>query len=85
MSKRCLAELSCNAPCNDSDNITQKRWSTLKIHLEKWRGLDTFGELYESIDWNTGPSGYYIHKICSFKIESSRYLEQEKTTNKSKF
>ena len=75
MSKKCIAFSFCEAMCNDTDEISEQRWGTLKKHLEKWKGLDKFGELYDSVDWDAGPIGNYIHSTCSLKISSSRFLE----------
>ena len=75
MSKECLAFSFCNALCNDTEGIGKQQWETLKKHLEKWRGLDKFGELYDSVDWDAGPTGNYIHKSCGLKIASSQFLD----------
>ena len=78
MSKECLAFSFCKALCNDTDEISKQRWGTLKKHLERWKGLDKYGDLYDSIDWDAGPTGKYIHRTCGFNIASSRCLELAK-------
>ena len=67
MSKKCIAFSFCEALCNDKDEISKRRWDTLKKHLEKWKGLDKFGEMYDSVDWDAGQIGNYIHSTCSLK------------------
>ena len=86
MSKNCLAAPFCKALCSEKDKIGSLRWKTLEDHLKNWNGLDTFGYLYDTIDWSAGPDGNYLHSLCAVQIASSRRLIQAKARNeKSKF
>ena len=74
MSFECV--LKCGKLCNSSDTITQSKWDSIQNKTKSWTGLDKFGDLYNSIQWDTGPAGHYIHKACYISLSSSAYLEK---------
>ena len=39
-----------------------------------WKGLDMFGDVYEKVDWDKGPSGVYFHKFCHVHLRDERRL-----------
>lgn len=36
---------------NDCFKISQERWDKLKSQSQSWRGLDKFGDVYDTVDW----------------------------------
>ena len=73
--------LQCGGLCNAaSDAFTSdKHWENLKKNALLWSGLDKFGEIYKTVDWENGPSGKYIHDSCRLTICNCKKLEQAKT------
>ncbi|KAI4796901.1 hypothetical protein KUCAC02_026681, partial [Chaenocephalus aceratus] len=53
----------CGRVCSKAtDAITSiEKWDTLKNNTELWSGLDKFGDVHTSIDWDTGPVGHCVH------------------------
>ena len=72
--------LQCGELCteNDMSNITNEKWENMKSKSKDWRGLDKFGNLYESADWESGPAGKCIHKNCQLILRSKEKLEKAK-------
>lgn len=68
--------LKCGNACNPSDNITQGKWDSLQSKSKAWRGLDRFGDVYDTTSWGNGPAGYYMHKSCYITISSSVQLKK---------
>jgi len=50
---------SCGKLCNKaSDSISSiERWGTIKKMALMWSGLDKFGNIYATVDWDDGPAG----------------------------
>ena len=71
--------LKCGKPCNidDSiDKITDDKWSNVKSHAEQWKGLDKFGNVWDTTNWEDGQQGRYMHNNCYIFLCSSRKREQ---------
>ena len=48
----------------------------MKLQTLQWNGLDQFGNVYESVDWDHGPQGIFFHKICKLQVASKYKLQQ---------
>ena len=77
MNMECLL---CGKPClvdNSIDNITVERWRNIQLAAEKWKGLDKFGTVWESTNWDSdGHKGLFMHPNCNLTLFSSRKLSQ---------
>ena len=75
----------CQQECNEdkTDYLTDS-WNKLKAVALEWKGLDKYGNVFESVNWDNGPSGSSFHKLCKSKqlhpaaLTSKRKLEQSK-------
>ena len=50
--------------CKASDsinNMAKEAWTKLKSKSLNWKGCDTFGNVHDTVDWELGPSGKYLH------------------------
>ena len=43
--------LQCEVNCNLSEIISTERWKRLETKAKDWKGLDKFGNAFESTDW----------------------------------
>ena len=71
--------LKCGKPCCETDsisNITPDKWTKVKTQSQKWRGLDKYGRVWESTNWDEGPEGQFMHDGCYISLCSKRGLEQ---------
>ena len=71
--------LQCGNPCSKTDSIDKislSKWNNIKTQCQKWIGLDTFELVYTSIDWELGPTGFFMHDRCYLKLCSGRKLLQ---------
>ena len=50
----------------------------MEIEAYPWKGLDTFGDRYDKINWSKGTTGVFFHKLCHLNLKSERKLEQAK-------
>lgn len=66
----------CKEVCSDQCTLKTVGWKGLQQKSELWIGLDTFGEVYETVDWSQSPNCYYLHEQCKIKLYSSRALDQ---------
>ena len=84
----------CGEPCTEEDEdfvpeITKHapaRWEKFKNQAYLWRGLDRFGEIYDTVDWKKGGEGLVMHDKCRITFMTDRKLKQamkrkEKETN----
>ena len=80
--------LLCGKNCSVDDrldNITIDKWKSMQEKALKWKGLDTFGNVHSSVDWNKGPTGLYMHNSCYTSLSSCRrLLQSERRLLKSK-
>jgi hypothetical protein len=61
--------LQCQKPCDASnaiDNLRKEAWEKLKLKAFNWKGLDMFGNVYDTVNWQQGPSGKHVHGNCCF-------------------
>ena len=63
---------------NESD------WKTFQCNARKWRGVDKFGTVADTVDWNSVPDGKLWHKICKLNICTDQKL-QRAINRKEKF
>jgi len=38
--------------------------------------LEKFGNVYDEVNWENGPSGLYMHDTCRITLSSKRSLRQ---------
>ena len=69
----------CKQECNEdkSDYPTDSRNKLKAVALE-WKGLDKCGNVFESVNWDNGPSGSFFHTLCKTEFTSKRKLEQSR-------
>ena len=68
--------LLCKNECELTDNLTQLVWDNLKKNVQKWAGLDKFGDVYEQVPWANGPAGFYVHHKCKLYVSAQKTLSQ---------
>ena len=61
------------------DSISKETWDKLKLKAFNCKGLDKFGNVYDTVDWEMGPCGKHLHSNCRFDISSSDKLNRSKT------
>ena len=76
--------LQCGELCDSTDTISIERWSKLKEKTKEWRGLDKFGCVYETTQWDQSEERIYIHTNCYLTLSSKRTLEQAKKRKKDR-
>ena len=79
--------LKCGKPCDigDSiDNIKDDKWSNVKSNAEQWKGLDKFGDVWDTTNWENGQKGRYMHSNCYITLCSSKKRGQAITRNVKK-
>ena len=76
--------LQCGSLCNEAtDSIkSTQRWENIKQKALLWSGLDKFGHVYETVDWDKGPVGKCVHEACMLTLCNSKKLEQAKKRQK---
>jgi len=72
--------LQCGKLCDKaSESISSiERWETIKQKALLWSGLDKFGNVYATVDWDNGPAGQCVHDSCRLTLCNSKKLEQAK-------
>ena len=79
--------LLCGKLCSADDcldNFTLAKWDSMKDKATKWKGLDTFGNVHCSVDWEKGPKGHHMHRSCYASLSSkSRLSQAEQRQHKS--
>jgi len=72
--------LQCGVPCNEANDaiVNVESWENLKKKALLWSGLDKFGDVYATVDWNNGPGRQCVHKACKLTLWNTRKLEQAK-------
>ena len=53
-----------------------ERWENIKRNTMLWKGLDKFGDVHKTVDWDKGPTGHYVHEACRLTLCSAMKLEQ---------
>ena len=49
--------LKCGKRCNSGegiDKITFDKWSKILTNAKEWKGLDKFGEVWDTTNWEDG-------------------------------
>ena len=68
---------SLNFSKQDTGNrITSERWLRIRNVAEKWKYLDKFGDVFTSVDWDSGSDGKFMHKSCELDLFNDRKLSQ---------
>lgn len=68
----------CNEACSEQCTLKYVGWKSLQQKSELWVGLDTFGKVAETVDWNVSPESYLMHAQCKIKLYNSKALDQAK-------
>jgi len=71
--------LQCGNPVDQEDSldgISSGKWQSLQEKAANWQGLDRFGNVYESVNWEKGHKDLYMHKECYLTVSSKRKLQQ---------
>jgi hypothetical protein len=78
--------LQCGGLCDEvTDAITSvESWENIKEKAMLWSGLDKFGDVYTTIDWNNGPGRQCAHKSCKLTLWNAKKLEQAKKRQKQR-
>src|SRR6267154_6002624 len=72
--------LQCGVPCNEANDaiVNVESWENLKKNALLWSGLDNFGDVYATVDWNNGPGRQCVHIACKLTLWNTKKLEQAK-------
>ena len=68
--------LQCGERCNSAETISADIWAQLQTKTKEWKGLDRFGSVFESTQWERGAKDFFVHKSCYISISSKRKLGQ---------
>jgi len=70
----------CGLPCDeDRSNATPEVWANLKSLVLQWHGLDWFGTVYWTVNWDGGPKNVFFHQVCKTTLFSKRDVQLAKT------
>ena len=64
----------CKASCSEEKKNLQA-WKNIEVLAKKWENLKPYEALHSTVDWESGPSGKYIHKLCRLQLSSSAVYE----------
>ena len=67
-----------------TDSMTVERWKNVKKNALLWRGLDKFGEVYDTVEWDEGPVGQHVHDTCRLNLCNTKKLEQANKRQKKR-
>lgn len=75
-----LCVLQCGGLCDEATNSipSTEKWEKLKEKALLWSGLDKFGNVYATVDWDRGPAGQCVHDSCRLTLCNAKKLEQAK-------
>ena len=69
----------CHQECDeDKSKFNLEAWEKLKETAFSWKGMDTFGNVHEEVDWEAVPAGIAFHKLCKTSMQNTRKLQQTK-------
>ena len=77
----------CGQSCLTTDKITVGKWQKIKEKCRDWSGLDKFGDVFNTTQWEIGPENQHAHSSCyitlcsSVKLEQARYRLKKKRGN----
>ena len=52
----------CKQECNDKSDYPTDSWDKLKAVALELKGLDKYGNVLESVNWDNGPSGSFFKR-----------------------
>ena len=56
--------------------ITLDKWSKIQTNAKEWKGLDKFGAVWDTTNWEDGQQGRFMHNSCYITLCSSKKREQ---------
>ena len=59
----------CSKPCQE-ERRDLNSWNNLKCIAESWKYIEPYGKLYDDTNWDSGPRGHFIHKLCRLKVST---------------
>jgi len=74
--------LLCDVPCTAGDNldkITLEKWESIHEKSLRWKGLDSYQDVYENVDWEKGPNITIATRVCP----ANAGLRKQKIVNAS--
>ncbi len=83
-----INQTSCILQCGElfdeaTDSISSiERWDNIKKKSLLWSGLDKFGNVHATVDWDRCPAGQGVHDSCRLTLCNSKKLEQAKERQK---
>ena len=75
----------CKKECSEKQKlISEKDWLYLKNVAEKWKPLDKYNDVYDSVNWECCSTGQFWHSNCKREICGQRKLEQAITRKRKR-
>ena len=71
--------LKCGKPCTSGDSIdkiTLDKWSKIQTIAKEWKGIDKFGDVWDTTNLEYGQKGRFVHNRCYITLCSSKKCEQ---------
>ena len=67
----------CNKTCEEKAKVVRiEDWEKLKDIAYNWKSLDNYGEVYETVEWESGPANKFWHADCKREVCGTRKLDQ---------
>ena len=78
--------LQCGGMCCENTDAVRNlaTWDNLKAKALLWRGLDKFGDIYATVDWDNGTGRHGVHKACKMTLWNGKKLDQAKIRQKKR-
>ena len=61
--------------CNSTETIRTEKWKQMETKIKEWKGMEKFGNVSESTDWENGVEGLHVYKWCCIRLSSKRSLQ----------
>ena len=77
LSMECV--LKWGKPCTSRDSIdkiTLDKWGKIQTSAKEWKGIDKFGDLWDTANWEDGQKGRFMYNSCYITLRSSKKREQ---------
>ena len=70
----------CKVQCKEVKSFNDIRWEKFKNAAEKWKGLDRYGGVYDTIDWGNQvvQEQLTFHRNCLSYLQTKKKLTQAK-------
>ena len=68
--------MKCKRKCTAKSSISVDKWIKIKTKCQLWEGLDRFTDIFQTVPWENGPSGYYICSTCFISLCSADHLSR---------